>query len=300
MSYFQALAVFLTVAEEKSFSAAAKKLSLSQPTVSFHIDSMEKHLGCPLFVRTRRGVEMTVYGKTLYENTVSIKSLLERTERKIQDLRRGVAGTVQIGAGTVPGEYILPVLLTRFLREHANVSIHLNSGDSRSIYRDWLDGKMSICILGFQPSDQPEAVALWSDEIIPVAAANLAAELPDPMQPEDLLRFPQVSRTAESASRIAVQTALEKLDLSPRENSVVFQVGSNEAMKRALQAGAGIGFLSRRAVETELGTGLLLPLRVEGLKIVRRFYGLKNNNQALTVVEAVWNYLLESVENAKI
>lgn len=296
MSYFQSLAVFLTVVEEKSFSAAAKKLSLTQPTVSFHIDSMEKRLGCSLFVRTRRGVELTVYGKTLYENTAGVKVLLERTERKIQDLRRGVAGTVRIGAGTIPGEYILPGLLACFQREHPNVSIQLNSGDSQSIYREYLAGKIPICVIGFCPDNQSGAIGLWNDEIIPVAAANLAAQFSDPVRPEELLGWPQVVRNTESASRLAVQTALAKLGIELGQSGVFFQVASNEAMKRALQAGAGIGFMSRRAVEVEVRSGLLQPLNVEGLKITRRFFALKNDDLPLTVVDAVWQYLLQSAE----
>lgn len=135
MSYLQALDVFIAVAEEHSFSAAAKKLSLSQPTVSFHIDSMERKFGCPLFVRTRRGAELTVYGRTLYDNTRNVQELLARTERKIRDLRQGVSGKITIGAGTIPGEYILPSLLALFLQQHPGVSVNLISADSQSIYQ---------------------------------------------------------------------------------------------------------------------------------------------------------------------
>jgi len=170
MIYLQALAVFLAVAEERSFSAAAKKLSLTQPTVSFHIDGMEKKFGCSLFVRTRRGADLTVYGRTLYENTRNIQDLLDRTERKIRDLCQGVAGHVSIGAGTVPGEYILPVLLAQFLRDHPTVCVNLIADDSQSIYQLWQEGKIPICIIGFCPIDQPQAVKVWSDEIVPVIA----------------------------------------------------------------------------------------------------------------------------------
>ena len=291
MTNLQALAVFIAVAEEHSFSAAAKKLSLTQPTVSFHIDSIERKFGCPLFVRTRRGAELTVYGRTLYENTRNVQDLLERTERKIRDLCLGVSGQVTIGAGTIPGEYILPQLLAQFLRQHPGVSVNLISADSQSIYKMWQDGKLPICVIGFLPRELPTAQRLWTDEIIPVAAKQMEIATA-PWAPEDFRRFPLIVRHASSASMSTVQQAFERFGISLAECNIVLQVTGNEALKTAVQAGGGIGFISRQAVAKELAEGSLIEIPVTGLKIRRSFFALNSKENEMPATRILWEALL--------
>jgi len=295
MSYLQALAVFIAVAEEKSFSAAAKKLSLTQPTVSFHIDGMERKFGCPLFVRTRRGAELTVYGRTLYENTRTVQELLDRTERKIKDLCQGVAGQVTIGAGTIPGEYILPPLLAQFLREHPGVSVNLISGDSQSIFHSWQEGRMSICVLGFLPPGISDVEIVWTDEIIPVASPQMQL-VGFHWLPQELCQYPLVVRHESSSSMESVWRSLHDHGVSRESCNIVLQVSGNEALKKAVQAGAGIGFVSRRAVESELLEGSLQQVPVQGLQIKRHFYALCDTQAQMPVSLALWQYLVSQRE----
>jgi len=299
MSYFQALAVFIAVAEERSFSAAAKKLSLAQPTVSFHIDGMERKFGCPLFVRTRRGAELTVYGRTLYENTHTVQELLDRTERKIKDLCQGVAGQVTIGAGTIPGEYILPPLLAVFLREHPGVSVNLISGDSQSIFQSWQEGRVPICVLGFLPRGISDAQVAWTDEIIPVSAPHVHVS-GHPLAPQELCRYPLVFRHESSASMGTVWCSLQELGISREKCNIVLQVSGNEALKKAVQAGAGVGFISRRAVEKELAEGIVVQVPVEGLQIKRNFYALCDTKDQMPVTLALWKHLAAQQEKSNL
>ena len=295
MSYLQALAVFIAVAEEKSFSAAAKKLSLTQPTVSFHIDSIERKFGCPLFTRTRRGAELTVYGRTLYENTRNVQELLDRTERKIKDLCRGVAGQVTIGAGTIPGEYILPPLLAVFLQEHPGVSVNLISGDSQSIFQSWQEGRVSICVLGFLPPGISDVQIVWTDEIIPVSLPQMhLAGLP--WSPQELCRCPMIVRHESSSSMGTVWRSLHELGVSRESCNIVLQVSGNEALKKAVQAGVGIGFVSRRVVERELAEGSLVQVPIQGLQIKRHFYALCDTQALMPVGLALWQYLVSQRE----
>jgi len=290
--------VFIAVAEEQSFSAAAKKLLLAQPTVSFHIDGLERRLGCALFVRTRRGAELTVYGRTLYDNTRHVQELLDRTERKIQDICRGEAGQITVGAGTIPGEYIMPPLLARFLALHPGVSVNLISNDSRTIFALWQDGTIPLCVIGFLPPGIKNACRVWTDEIIPVISREKACEFPEKMLPSELYKYPLVMRHESSSSRFSVEHALRNLSVLPEECRVVMQVSGNEALKAAVLAGVGIGFVSRRAVEAELKTGNLVPLSIKGLSITRDFYALRQDDIELPAAEALWNFLVTGLDSA--
>ena len=97
MSHWQSLAVFSAVAEEGSFSAAAKKLDLTQPTVSFHIDNLEKDFGCQLFQRTARGVSLTVYGDTLLHYTLKINTQLMEARNHLKAVMAGTEGKIIFG-----------------------------------------------------------------------------------------------------------------------------------------------------------------------------------------------------------
>ena len=296
MSYLQALAVFIAVAEEQSFSAAAKKLLLAQPTVSFHIDGLERKLGCSLFVRTRRGAELTIYGKILYDNTRHVQDLIDRTERKIKDICRGEAGQITLGAGTIPGEYILPPLLAIFLSSRPGVSINLVSNDSRSIFALWQAGELPLCVIGFLPPGITNAYRVWTDEIIPVTSREKSCEFPKNILPAELYKYPLVMRHGTSSSRSSVNHALQNLSIILDECRVVMQVSGNEALKSAVLAGAGIGFVSRRAVEGELRAGNLVSLSIEGLSITRNFYALRQDDFELPVAEELWNFLLSGLD----
>jgi len=75
-------------------------------------------------------------------------------------------------------------------------------------------------------------------------------------------------------------------------------VSGNEALKRAVLAGAGIGFISRRAVENELHSGLLIQIRVEGLAIIRNFFALRHSIEELPLIGALWDYLVVGASEA--
>lgn len=291
MAYLQAWEVFIAVAEEKSFSAAAKRLSLSQPTISFHIDGLEKKFGCPLFVRTRRGVELTAYGESLYADTKDVGAILSRAEHTLQDLVRGASGHITVGAGTIPGEYILPALLADFLSSHPGVRISLFSADSQSVFRLWQAGSLSICVIGFQPQMAEKAHNIWNDEIIAVVSPQKNSSWRI-HSPQDLYQYPLVLRHSTSGSMATVREALASAGIVWEKCRIAMEVTGNEALKNAVKAGAGIGFISKRAVEKELAEGTLLPLRLPGICIKREFYALFNTGVTMPAAAALRQYLL--------
>lgn len=292
MSTLQSLAVFMAVAEEGSFSAAAKKLSLTQPTVSFHIDSLEKKLGCMLFTRTVKGATRTIYGETLYGNTREMQDIMARTENLLREMSAGSAGHITVGVGTIPGDYILPPLLAEFINSRAGISVELVVADSHAILDGWKGGKYSLAIVGTPPAAEMEAKPLWQDELLLVASPALASALPNPVMPTELQRYPWVFRHEGSGSRETVFTALRKLGIEPGSLRTVLEVGGNEALKQAVAGNAGMGFVSSWAVRNELASGSLVRLNLDGIDIRRQFYAFRRTVNVAPVVELLWEFLL--------
>ncbi|BBB92371.1 MAG TPA: LysR family transcriptional regulator [Methylomusa anaerophila] len=290
MSYLQALTVFLTVVEEGSFSAAAKKLDLTQPTISFHIDNLEKNFSCPFFIRTSKGVSLTLYGEKLYESTRTINNLVQKTQNQIKSLIAGTAGHIIIGASTIPSNYILPPIAAKFLISNPAIRISVRSGDSQTILSAFENGEFPLAIVGKKPQEKLAGLPLWTDELILVAHPDFARGFC--RNSLDLLKLPFVMRKESSGTRSVAMEALASHDIRPEQLKVVMEIDSNEALKAAVLHKVGVGFISKWAVHDELVTGKLVDLAIPEQKIVRQFYALCHQPLQPVCTESFWNFLL--------
>ncbi|SMC46654.1 LysR family transcriptional regulator [Sporomusa malonica] len=290
MSYIQSLTVFLYVAEEGSFSAAAKKLELTQPTVSFHIDNLEKNFGCPLFKRTSKGVSLTIYGDKLYETTRTINGLITDTHKEIQAMAQGSAGRILLGASTIPADYILPPLLANFLKKHTGLTISLVTGDSHTILEKFNHGEFPIAVIGTKPDDSLTSQPLWTDKLI--LAAHPDFETADYTSKDWLLTLPFILRKKSSGTASSALNALSRFGIDTDHLSVVMEAGSNQAVKAAIMSKIGVGFISEWAVEGELKSGQLIALPLPEPVIERQFYAISRQPLLPACLELFWSYLI--------
>lgn len=285
------LLVFLRVAETRSFSAAAKELCLAQPTISFHMDSLEKHLGCQLLVRAKRGVTLTAYGELLLQHAHKISTLADQASTNIQTLKAGTSGTIAIGASTVPGEYILPQLIRSFRDEHPHVSFALDIQDSSEILARFQQGRYALAIVGKAVPAFP-ATPLWTDRLTLAVHADC---LLDPHAPSRALEhWPLILRDSDSGSQTAVLAAMGKIGLKEHHLRVALRVSNTNALKAALLSKVGAGFISEWAIRTELQTGTLRFLPDPPIEVTRYFFGLRNPLVTLPCIENFWLHLLHS------
>jgi len=299
MSHWQSLAVFSAVAEEGSFSAAAKKLDLTQPTVSFHIDNLEKDFGCQLFQRMARGVALTVYGTTLLHYTLKINTQLLEARNHLKAVMAGTAGNIIIGASTIPAEYILPALLAEFLRDHPALKISMSSGDSQTILADFAAGNFPIAIVGTHPGDGYPCLELWQDELVLIAHPEVCAELGTNPQMTELLALPFVARSGSSGSLHSVHAALENQGISPSSMRVILEVSGNEALKAAVINRTGLGFISEWAIRQEIQNGSLKVVPLPSLRIRRQFYAVCRQPLTPICLQLFWDFLSQQASPAK-
>ncbi|MBP2635149.1 MAG: cysL [Firmicutes bacterium] len=293
MSYIQSLTVFLNVAEEGSFSSAAKKLELTQPTVSFHIDNLEKNFGCPLFTRTSKGVSLTVYGDKLYKTTRTINTLIAGTHQEIQAMIKGSAGQLLLGASTIPADYILPTLMANFLNEHPGLTLSLVTGDSQTILDKFTQGEIPIAIVGTKPEDTITSLPLWHDTLLLVAHPDFKAHIQTGSAQDWLRTLPLILRKTSSGSARTALDALAQIDVTPDQLTIVMEVGSNQAVKSAILSKIGVGFISAWAVTNELKSGQLISLPLPCPPITRQFYAVSRQPLYPSCLESFWQYLTD-------
>ena len=291
------LAAFCAVVERKSFSQAAERLGVTQPAVSLQIRALEKRLGAQLLDRSGRRVEPTEAGLRLYRGAQRMLALEEQLVSDVAATSEGeLAGDLVLGASTGPAAIVVPVLLGEFHREHPDVRVFLTVSDTHTIVERVAARELELGIVG--ASRRHRGVRFepfFSDQVILVCPpghrfAGRTVTL-------DELREETVILMQEGAGvRQIVEDALRKRGVRLRDLDVRLELGLQESVRRAVEAGFGVTFISRTAVEPELADGRLAEARVDGLDATREISLASSAGRARTrVAEAFVDFALERV-----
>jgi len=263
------LKVFRTVAEHLNFRKAAEHLFLTQPAITLQIKALEDDLGVRLFDRAANRVSLTSQGSVLLVYATKIATLVSAAEQELGAEHGKVAGQLSLGVSTTIAQYVLPRLLGAFLDEHPRVQFSLHSGNTAEIVQLLLDDKLSVGLIEGPARDRGiRAEPFMQDELVLITSPSLKS---DRMSRDQLLASNLLMREHGSGSRRVVELALEKAGLKLKSFKGVMDLDSTEAIKSAVEAGLGIGFVSRWSISKELELGALKTAAIAGLRITRHF-----------------------------
>ena len=162
----QDLSTFLTVASERSFSSAAKKLHRTQPAVSQGIRRLEEELGERLFDRTSRTGTLTEAGRLLQDYAMRLMRLASDAEQAVRELQQVRRGRVVIGANEAAVHTLLP-FIERFAKDHPQALVEVRRVPSRQMATELLNRSLDCGVLTFQPPDKGlHAISLGRDELV--------------------------------------------------------------------------------------------------------------------------------------
>ncbi len=264
------LRVFVAVYRERSFSKAAHRVGLSQPTISEHIKGLEKELGCRLFDRVSRTVIPTVYAHRLFEGAVKLLDEAERLKNRVLEKEPKLAGEIKIGASTIPGSYILPSRAAAFKKQYPEVSFEIYIGDTREITELVVTHRLMMAVVGAELEPQRlKYDKLMDDELVLACRTDLVRD--DTITVEALREVPFILREEGSGTRKAFEEALKDIGLGIGDLNVVGVLGGTDAIRQAMKEGLGVSVISRIAIEDELQSGQLKSLTLEGFSIKRAF-----------------------------
>ncbi len=292
---FKQLNTFLTVVNCGSFTKAADKLYLSQPTISAHISALERELNKKLIARTTKRVEVTHDGMILLEYA---KKLLQIKENMLEALSDSEKKAIHIGASTTPSAYILPKLLPGYLKQHSNVRFTVSQGDSRSVAEGLTEGIMDIGLIGIQPqNDSLISVPFCRDRLILITPVNeYFLSLRDrSIQPDFISIFnnnPIITRELGSATRKSSENVLSELGIAADSLKIAAELNDCEAISRMVAGGLGIAIVSEFAIDDRSHDLLSFELPVESAN--RELYLIyRTNEQFKPIVRDFISYLLQ-------
>jgi DNA-binding transcriptional LysR family regulator len=278
------LEIFCQVVRHRSFSEAAKAVHLAQASVSERIAGLEKMIGAPLLDRRGRRVVPTKTGEILYARALRLLEMKQDTCQELEDFLGIRRGEILLGASTIPGEYILPSQIQLFRESYPGVSVRMKIGDTRDITAEVLEGNLELGVVGSKSRDKNLSYQeLWEDELIMAVPASHRWAGKKSVPWEDLREEPFILRESGSGTLKILEDHLQKLpgpglgDFNP-----VAVLGSSTAVKEGVKAGLGVSIISSRAVKTELESGILKTLKLDGLSIRRRFYLVLNRQRTLS------------------
>jgi len=281
------LEVFHWVAEYKSFSAAARHLSLRQPTVSAHVRELEEQLGIKLFNRFGGKVAPTSCGELLLGSARQVLKLKQDALTSLDRFQGKVAGDLVVGGSNIPGEYILPPKLAAFISIYPDAKPLLRIGDSAGIVQAVLDGAVEIGFVGFKKNDHRLAFEkVWKDEMVLVVGRNHPWARAKSIEVKQLATQGFISREGGSGTLRSFTTLLARKGRKPEQTlNVLMELGSTEAIKEALLAGSGFSILSRHSIQRELHDRALCAVPIRGLgRLERDFYRVVHRQRALSPV----------------
>lgn len=263
--------VFHVVASTGSITGAAEKLFVSQPVVSRQVRELEARLGLTLLERMPRGVRLTEAGQILQQYADRMFSVQRQAQSVLESLRGLQFGRLKLGASTTIGNYLLPPVLAEFAHRFPEIDVSLEIANTEIIHNRLFEDQIDLGFTeGFPGDGDLVSEVLLRDELVIVAPAGyrFAGKAPVPLA--HLCGQPFVMREVGSGTRAVFEEELRAH--GDIKLSRVLSIGSPEAVKRAVIAGAGLAVVSYLAVSAELKAGILTRIPVSDMSLKRPLY----------------------------
>lgn len=267
------LVVFRAVAQQLSFRKAAEELYLTQPAVSLQIKALEEGLSVALFDRSGIRVRLTAAGECLLKYTEESSLLWREASRALAAFTGTESGTLTLGASTTIAQYVLPRLLSEFCTTHPRVHPTLTSGNTEHIVKEVEEGKIALGFIEGPPRSRDLRLTPFLEDelVILVPAAHEWAER-TVIVPSELTGAPLLMRERGSGTRHIIELALERHHIRRGSLNVVMELDSTEAIKSAVEAGFGVGFVSRWALAKDVRLGpAFRTVEITGIRLKRHF-----------------------------
>jgi DNA-binding transcriptional LysR family regulator len=254
------LIIFYIVANEKSLSSAADKVCLTQPAITYHIQSLEKYTRVKLLEFKKRQVILTPHGKELYKYAEGIYRQLADVERYIRFIRDS---NLRVGIASIYDSVVGPLLPAMFEEQNPGVRLMVKSGNTLEIVQDVLDSTIDLAIVprSKYPSEKLYHIEVSSPERIVCFTAYHQVIPAEPLEWKDLYNYPLVAGPETSVIRRLIFEKFKEEGLE--EPSLAAEVGNIEWCKTLVEKGKGLSFTLARDIEKQIieGRFRLVPLK---------------------------------------
>ncbi|SDZ82033.1 transcriptional regulator, LysR family [Desulfuromusa kysingii] len=289
------LELFIAVAETKSFSRGAELIALTQSTVSQHIAALERETNTRLLDRTNKGIFLTAGGEIFLQHARRVLAERDVLLQAMAGLHGLEKATLNLGASNIPANYLIPCFLPVLKDKYPGISLTMRIGDSKEILDELKSGQLELGIVGGRIDDDVYSYdPLLKDKLVMIVGPDHPLKDRQSITKEELKNEVIVVREEGSGTYQALQNAFLLAGIDHASFNIVAQLGSNEAVRRAVAAGYGCAFVSDLSIQNNLRHGELFKIDVEGLTIDRQLWLVKLRERTASPASIAFSELLKS------
>ena len=272
------LKVFLAVASHENVSMAAEELAMSQSAASTALKELEQRFDVVLFDRVGKRLQLNEQGALLRPQAAALLSQAEQIESSL--IRHSDVGQLKVGATLTIGNYVAIGIMAAFIQDHPSAQVELDVENTRAIASKVRNFELDIGLIEGELQEPDLDVQYWRDDTLSVFCSPqhpLAKkkELSD----ADLKQADWIVREKGSGTRQAFDRAMSGM-LS--EIILRLELQHTEGIKRAVEAGLGIGCLSELTLQDAFKRGTLVPLLAPQRDWTRKFYFILHKQKFLS------------------
>ncbi len=266
--------IFMEVARSLSFTKAGQSLFLSQSAISKHIKSLEYHYKTGLFERHGNTISLTLAGNILYRKLLEATQLKEELHQQLRQVNENFLPMTKlaIGASTTISLYVIPPVLSAYLRLKSNLRISVLNRNSNNVQKALIEHEIDVGIVeGLHRINTLTYTPFLQDKVVAVCSKNSPLRYRK-LTLEDLPSIPLALRENGSGTLAVVENELNAHGIKIADLRILIRLGGTEALKNFVLADHCLAFMPQRAISKELTTGELVEVEVEKLTIERTFF----------------------------
>lgn len=294
---FKQLQSFAAVVKHQSFTRAAEKLFLSQPTISAHVSSLEEELGKRLILRTTKNIELTPKGQEVYDYAVRILGL---RDRMVECCSQQSDKIIHLGASTIPSAYILPELLPEFGALYPDTYFSIHQSDSQGVVDALKEGLFDVGLIGMKvDDDRIECTPFCKDRMVLITPVNehFLKLKQEGCSIRALMQNPVIMRETGSGSKKSADLFLESIGISEDSLNIVARVNDQEAIKNMVSGGLGISIISHMAARSILAEKRVLSFPLDDHASGRTIYLIHRKDYILAPhIQAFMKFMLKKAQ----
>ena len=286
---------FEAVVRLGGFTSASKELHITQPAVYMQVQQLQKNIGAKLFNINGKTITPTFIGKKIYETAVRAINVVENSKLEIEQNLNPDSGHLQIAVATTANSFVSR-LLSRFKKEYPKMTFYIDVTNRHSLLDNLKNNNADLVIMGEPPKNIPLiSSAFMKNPLIAIAHPDNGLLTKKKISIKDLNKETLLTREIGSGTRITIER-FTGLDF----NSDI-QINSNEAIVEAVQAGLGIGFVSKHSVSLQLKNNIIKQLDVAPFPIIRQWHIVHHAEAELSpIARRFKQFVIDNTEFDKI
>lgn len=290
------LQIFEAVAKAESYTRAAERLHMTQPAISMQVKQLENLTDLALFERHGKRIKLTISGKEMFKYSTEITGRYQDMLKAIVEIKDAHIGRIKVSAATTTNHFITQ-FLAHFSRQKAyqKIDVCLEITNRKTLIKQLSNYEPDLAIMG----EPPKKIELVSKKLMPNPLVVIASPY------HSLVRKKKISLKKIAKEKFIVREqgsgTKDRVDKFFNSHGLTFnhsfEMGSNEAIKHAVEAGLGLGIVSLHTIKLELETNHVVMLDVQGFPLMREWHLVKRKGKRLTAAaKAFQDFMLENAE----